>query len=89
LEIILLKARLEQTEKAMERIFAQIGANTQKPANEVKLVNVTRTDKIHEEAVSSTLGCEDIVMDESIKDIGERGDFLGVDNYSSEHCEDS
>jgi len=28
-------------------------------------------------------------MDESIKDIGERGDFLGVDNYSSEHCEDS
>lgn len=84
LEIILLKARLEQTEKAMERIFAQMGANAQKPASEVKLLNVTKADKIHEEGVSLTHGCE-----ESITDIGERRDSLGVDNYSSEHCEDS
>lgn len=49
MEIILLKARLEQTEKAMERIFAQMGANTQKPATEVKLNNVTKADEIQEE----------------------------------------
>ena len=99
MEIILLKARLEQTEKAMERIFAQMGANTQKPATEVKLNNVTKADEIQEEvfpqvkqfsyfffqAVSSTHGCENIVMGESITDIGERRVSVSVEDCTSEN----
>merc|ERR1712098_858221 len=57
LEIILLKARLEQTEKAMERIFAQIGANTYQPRIFSKEVETVR---IKDEVLSKNIVCEDL-----------------------------
>jgi len=64
LEIILLKARLEQTEKAMERLVAQIGITSEQQARARPSEERTR----HQDQVSNIYGHREDILDKEEDD---------------------